>query len=396
LLDGTVDILGEESGAEGSITLLDEDISLLGISVDFTTNEPVNVYDWGGHMEAEADHRGEWILGLGLLEITVTDGTFEDNEDLIVTDSDLTVAEGPTDVWELIGTIDFEGEDSGAEGYITLAGEQMTNISEEHSPWADGDTALVYEPSWHHHGGLEAQFPVTGDVDINVDLLITPTSHGCFEDGEDFDVLDFDLEVAVNGGVFVSGTVEIEGDNSGTEGYFELEDMEVTDIDGLFTDGEPVFIYRHSHGLDVDCARGEVELDWAEIIATSGTFTEEMDDDDEVVDSSLVVTVGAVTTVSGTVWIRLEDDDDTPIDRAEGYFTLTDALVDVSSHGPDFIDGQEVCVEDWDDWDLDVSYDVVSTVSAEEMGMVRLLLHESNNEWETADDTDLYHQWVCG
>jgi hypothetical protein len=149
-------------------------------------------------------------------------------------------------------------------------------------------------------------------------------------------------------------------------GITEEEEVEITVVDGTIEITD-----------DNTSATGDVDIDDLELTILDGDFA----DDDEiydVLDQELTVDIfGIEITVSGYIWVEGETSGD------EGRIELDEVEVDVTSGT--FEDGMTATVTSYSDGDLVVDVTIEEAAAA----VVRLLLHESNSEWESAADSDL-------
>jgi hypothetical protein len=271
---------------------------------------------------------------------------------------------------------DFDFEDE--IGYIALGG-------------MDGDVALSDDTGDGFDDAGTEETPdlsdwvyVAFDADFDDEdadgymLMYAADSHGSYilegevADTDDVDWADLeDDEWEMAQGIECSGLMVAEDNALYAIGITESEEVEV----------EEVLIWGT---IDIigDNATNEdfngIDVDGLTVDVHDGTFVD--GEDADVVSATLEAQ--SSTVVAGTVYIEGETS------GALGSFDITIIGVDNFEVGEDVqVDGH-----DFDGYPDGIEIDI--SVEEEAAGVVRLLLHESNSEWESASDSDLTHP--CG
>jgi len=264
------------------------------------------------------DGEGFILLGGMSGEIMLSDNdgdSFDDAED--------EEASGLSDTGIISVAFDADFADDDADGYMYIyaADDQGSNIQE-------GDVADTDDVNWDElEDNLGDDDPqgayATGLVVAEDNALYVISAGGGASAG--------DIEA--------DGTIDIEGDTSGQTDVINLPDTDITVTSGTFEDEESLTVTL------------------ADLAATSASA------------------------VSGTLYLEGDDSGATgnitvSITGLSGYTAL----------------GEDVSLTGYSLW-----AEVAGAVVAEDTGVFRLLLWESNNLWESQDDTNLidpFHLWV--
>jgi len=282
-----------------------------------------------------------------------------------------TEADAGDDMYSIAVSPDFDAEDE--EGYILLGGmDGEVALSDDIGDTFDDAEA---EEDADLFGYVSVAFDADfADEDADGYMMIyaaddegSDIRKGEVADTDDVDWADLeDDQNEDTQAIFCTGLVVAEDNALYAIGITEEMEVEVTVVDGSIEITD-----------DNTSAIGDVDIDDLELTILDGDF-EDTDEIYDVLDQELTVDVfGIETTVSGYIWVEGETSGD------EGRFELDEVTVDVTSG--DFEDGMTATVTSYSDGDLVVDVTIEDAAAA----VVRLLLHETNSEWESAADSDL-------
>jgi hypothetical protein len=278
--------------------------------------------------------------------------------------------DGYGEMWTIAVSPDFDAEDE--EGYILLGGADgeimMSDDVGDGFDWAEDEELSGL--SGYIYVAFDADF-ADEDADGYMMIYAADDEGDAVVEGEvaDIDDVDWaDLEDDENDDtqdVYCVG-LEVAEDNAlyvmSCEGGGAGRDVEV--------DGDFRITGDNSSTTDVITITS-----LPDVTETSGDF-----EDDESVDITLTDLVATATDqVGGRVWIEGN------VSGASGYFDITITT-------SDFEVGETVSVTDSSLYAI-----VTGAVAEQETAVYRLLLHESNSEWESEGDDDLAdpcHLWL--
>ncbi|MBA7640680.1 hypothetical protein ES703_48351 [subsurface metagenome] len=237
------------------------------------------------------------------------------------------------------GSLTVEGDTSGQSGTDTSVDEDITSITgdfEDTEVLTITDSALTATSASAVSGTLEVEGASSGAT------------------GQFAASLTFSAQTAT-----ATGTVNISGDTSGGTGTFTCTADSVTLLSGTFNNGEVLNITGASlNATATPDVTGTLTVAGASSSATG----------------NITITTRAITGVVGGPFV------------AETASVTSSALTVAATAGVNFSTGETCSVTGSD---LEANVTGTAGEAAEDVALYRLLLHESNSEWESADDTTL-------